>query len=133
MPSDYPIQGYPDNLRAMTVTIRSGDSVSEIFATQGYAVVGIEMPAAWTAAKLAYKSCLSGQPTKLQFLKDSGGNYEKTAVAAGINVAIPQSDTIFTSFLQLVSVDGTEASTAVTPVNQGQDVVITVILRKFLS
>lgn len=133
MATDIKVQGYPDNLRALSVTILSGASVSEMFATQGWAIVGIEMPSSWTAAKLAYKSCLSGNDSKLQAVKDNGGNYEKTAVAASINVAIPQSDTLFTAFCQLVSVDATEASTSVTPVAQGGDRTIGLLLRKYLS
>lgn len=130
---DVSIQGYPDNLRAFQVTIAAGASVSEMFATQGYAIAHVIMPTAWTAAKLAYKTTWDGSPAALQFVKDSGANYEKTAVAASINVAIPQADTVYAPFMQLVSVDGTEASTSATPVNQVAAAVITLLLRKYLS
>ncbi len=127
---DLAIQGYPENLRAFQVTIAAGASASEIFATQGYAIVGIEMPAAWTAADIGYKSCISGNDSKLRQVFDNGGNPEKTIVAAGHNVAIPQSDTIFSPFMQLISVSSADDTT---PVNQVAAAVITLLMRQYLS
>ncbi len=127
---DLNIQGYPDNLRAYQVTIAAGASASEIFATQGWAIVGIEMPAAWTAANIGYKSCMSGNVDKLKQVYDNGSNPEVTQVAASHNIAIPQSDTVFAPFMQLISVSTSDGTT---PVVQVAAASITLLLRKYLS
>lgn len=127
---DATILGYPNNLRALSVTIANGASVSEIFATQGDAIVGIIMPAAWTAADIAYKSCITGNVLDLQQVYDSSGNPEKTIVVAAHNIAIPQSDTVFSAFVQLFSVSTADDTT---PVNQGAARTIILLLRHYLS
>lgn len=124
------ISGYPENLKAHQVTFAAGASVTEIFPTQGYAIIGLEIPSTWTAAAIGYKSCISGNPSKLMQVDDNGANPEKTKVTAGHNTAIPQSDTIFAPFMQLVSVDPTDGTT---PVNQVSAVTVTMLLRRYLS
>lgn len=128
--SDLPIPGYPGNLRAISLTIASGASASEMFATQGDAIVGLIMPAAWTAADIAYKDCVTGNPADLHQVTDSGGTPEKCVVAASTNVAFPQGDAIFAPFLQLISVATTDDTT---PVAQGGARALVVLLRHFMS
>jgi hypothetical protein len=127
---DLSIAGYPKNLRAVSLTIASGASASEMFATQGDAILGLIMPAAWTAADIAYKSCISGNTRDLQQVYDAGGSPEKCVVSAGVNVAFPQGDVIFAPFLQLISVSTADDTTAVT---QGGARTVIVLLGRFMS
>src|SRR5262245_44501182 len=94
--ADYPaqIQG-ADTLRAYIVTIPAAGSASEMFCAQGQAIVGLIMPATWTAADIAYKACVTGRDADLQQVYDNTGQPEKTTVAAARFIAIPTSDTIF--------------------------------------
>lgn len=115
--SDYPIAGTPGNLFAQVVTIASGASASERIGTYGKALVGILMPAAWTAADIGYKTCLTGNDADLVTVYDAGGNASTTVVAASTHIAFPTSDAIFVPFLQIQSVAAGGGST--TPVPQG--------------
>jgi hypothetical protein len=127
MPSDYRIAGYPDNLRAISLTILSGTAVTEMFATQGWAVLGVIIPAAWTAAVIGQKICLTGNAADL--VPVINGSYEQTAtITAASFVPIPWSDTAFAPFMALTSIDTTGAA-----VNQGADRSLIVILRKYLN
>lgn len=117
-----------ENLWAYQATIPNGASASEGFNTQGRAIVGLVMPAGWTAADLAYSSSLDG--ATFQQVYDNGGNPEKTKVAASQNIAIPQSDALFFPNVKLLSVSTADDTT---PVNQGAARVITVLLKRFLG
>lgn len=128
--ANYQLAGFPGNLFAWAATIPSGAAVSEMFPTQGYAVVGILMPSAWTAAALQFYSCLTGNQADLLPLKDgTTAVYMQTLVAASDDIAFPNPNAIFRPFLQLKSV----TAGGVVAVNQGADRTIIVILRKFLS
>ena len=71
---DLPLPGFPNNLRAVTVTIASGAAASEMVATQGDALVGILTPSnGWTAAGIGYKACLTGRATDLVDVYDNSG------------------------------------------------------------
>lgn len=124
------IPGFPSNLFWQIVTIVSGASATEVIQTNGLALVGIVMPSAWTAADIAFKSCMSGNPNEMQQLFDSGGNPEKTAAAASHNIAFPSSDALFVPFLQLVSVSTSDDTT---PVTQGADRTLKLLFRNYLS
>ncbi len=127
---DFTLAGYPGPLRAISVTIPSGAAVSEMFATQGYAIVGLLMPAAWTAAALQFYGCLSGNQADLVPYKDATtGVYMQTLVAAADLIAFPNPDAIFCPFLQLKSV----TAGGVNAVNQNADRQIIVLLRPFLT
>lgn len=127
---DFPIAGHPNNLRAVSVTILSGAAVSEMFATQGDAIVGILMPSAWTAAALQFYACLSGYTGDLKPLKDATtAVYMQTLVAADDDICFPNPDAIFRPFVQLKSV----TAGGVNAVNQGADRQIIVLLRHFLD
>jgi hypothetical protein len=124
------IKGSPHNLRLEEVTIPAGASLAtEMIATQGMAIVGIIMPAAWTTADIGYNACASGNAGELQPVTDAGGNYITTAVSASKSVAFPQTDAIFWPFIQISSVQ-TKSATAVT---QSAAAVVQLLLRKFLN
>lgn len=129
--SDYPIKGNPQNLIAQSVTIVSGASVSEMISAQGLALVGVVMPAAWTAAAIGFKACLTGNIADLQTVYDAGGNPEGAVAAAvqGTTIAFPSSDALFFPFLQIVSVT---AGTA-TGVNQDADRTLILLFRRLFS
>ncbi len=129
--SDYQLAGYPGNgLRAVSVTIPNGAAVTEMFASQGAAVVGVVMPAAWTAAALQFYGCLSGNQADLLPYKDATtGVYMQTLVAAADMVAFPNADALFCPFLQLKSV----TAGGVNAVNQGADRQVIVLLRPLLT
>lgn len=126
---DYKIIGYPDNLNAISVTIPNGTAVSEMFATQGRALVGILLPAAWTAAAIGFKTCLSGNVSDLVPVYSSGGTPMTSLANASTFIAFPTSDAIFSAFLQLASV----TADTTTGVNQGADRTIVLLFRSFLN
>lgn len=130
---DYPgmqAQGWPINLSAQKCTIPSGGSGSEIIPLQGKAIVGLIMPATWTAAAIQYYAGLSMTPSQLKVVKDqTTGNLLQTLVAADDWIIFPLTDALYAPFVQLVSV--TPAS--VTPVTQGAAREIILLLRNFLD
>lgn len=127
---DFQLAGFPNNLRAICVTIPNGAAVSQMFPTQGDAIVGLLMPAAWTAAALQFYGCLSGNPIDLLPYKDATtAVYMQTLVAASDLIAFPNPDALFCPFLQLKSV----TAGGVVAVNQGADRQVIVLLRHFLS
>jgi hypothetical protein len=127
--------GFPSNLFLRQVTIASGASVSELCPTQGMALVGIYTdPAGWTAAAIGYRSCWSGRLADAVTAYDGSGGYEQTlvstdAAAAGVYVAIPQTDTLFVPFIQLSSrTAGTDNA-----VNQGAARAMILVFRNYLN
>ncbi len=128
---DYQLAGYPGNgLRAVSVTIPNGAASSEMFASQGAAVVGILMPAAWTAAALQFYGCVTGNQADLAPYKDATtGVYMQTLVAASDLTAFPNPDALFCPFLSVKSV----TAGGVNAVNQGADRQVIVLLRPMLT
>lgn len=126
---DINMAGTPGNLFARQVTIAAGTAVSEIISTQGQALVGIIMPAAWTAANIGYQTCISGRSNDLLNVYDAGGNPSQTVVSTSRHIAFPTSDAIFVPFLALTSM----AAGTVTPVNQVAAAVIILLFRNFLN
>ncbi len=128
---DFYIAGYPGNgLHAFAATIPSGTAVSEMFSTQGHAIVGIALPAAWTAAALQFYGCLTGNQADLLPYKDATtGVYMQTLVAAADMIAFPNPDALFCPFLQLKSV----TAGGVNAVNQGADRQVIVLLRPLIT
>lgn len=129
--SDYSMKGNPQNLIAQSVTIASGDSVSEMISAQGLALVGVVMPATWTAAAIGFKACLTGNIADLQTVYDSGGNVEGTPANAvqATTIAFPSSDALFFPFLQITSVVAGSA----TPTTQGAARVLILLFRRLFS
>lgn len=126
---DIPIGGFPGNLFAQQVTIKSGTAVSEMIATQGKALVAIEMPAAWDAANIGLQASLSGNASKLKNVYDNAGNPEQAVVAASEFIVFPTTDACFGPFIALTSM----AAGTVTPTNQSADRVLTLLFRSFVS
>lgn len=116
-----------ENLWKYDVTILSGASVSEGVSTSGSAMVGLLMPAAWTAAAVQLQASMDGI-TYYNVYNNAGG-LEQSLVAASEWIAFPTADAIFAPFLRLLS--ATAAS--VTPVSQGADRSISMLFRRYLS
>ncbi len=125
-----PIPGYPDNLIMYQVNIAAGAASSEMIATEGYALTGIIMPAAWTAAKIGFAVCVTGNPNDLQQVYSNGGIAETCVAVAAEPIAFPVNDALFFPYLKILSVDATDGTT---PANQVAAATLFLLLRKFLS
>ena len=128
--SGYILDCDPENLWAEQCTIAAAASVANGVYTQGRALVGILMPAAWTAASLGYDVSLDGVNWATAY--DTNGNFEQTIVAASVFVCIPLSDAIFAPYLRLKSV---VAASPTVNTAQAQVAAATIILlfRRYLG
>ena len=115
-----------ENLWGMSVTIAAATGLAEAVNTQGHALVGILMPAAWTAAKLGYDVSLDGVTYRTAY--DNGGNLEQTTVELSAYIAIPQSDTVFAPMIRVKSVDASNVAVA-----QSADRALTLVFRRYLG
>jgi len=123
------IPGWPANLWLQKVTIPAGASKSELLNTQGRGLVGIYMPAAWTAAAIGYEACWDGNPNDTEVVYDAGANIQTTPVDALHYVAFPMTSVAFIPYIKICSVT---ISTA-TAVNQAAAREIILVFRNFLS
>lgn len=121
------IPGFPTNMVVQQVTILNGASKCEKTAPQGMALVGIQMPAAWTAADLGYEA--SWDNNVFFPVYSGGGIASTTPAAASTFIAFPTADAIFAPFIKVTSV----AAGTVTPTNQGADRVLYLIFRRLFS
>ena len=128
--SDYNMAGNSNNLHAQQVTIASGASASEMIATQGFNLVGIIMPAAWTAADIGFAVCVTGNSNDLQQVNNQAGNPESSKAVAAKPIAFPSPDALYFPFLQILSVSTTDDTT---PVTQGAARTLILLFREFLS
>ncbi len=116
-----------ENLQGQQSKILSGANVGEAFDTQGLAVVGVLMPAAWDAANLGYDVSLDNVTWVSAY--DAAGGLEQTVVEASAFVCIPIADAIFAPFIRPKSVvAGTNTAT-----NQTADRTLKFILRRYLG
>ncbi len=124
------LQGFPSNLFGLEVTIPNGAALSEVFAVQGLAIVGLFMPAAWTAAAIGFKIGNNNRAADCVSVYGAGGDPMTTGVlTAATYVAFPASDAIFGPFMQIASV----TTLTVTGVNQGADRVLLLVVRNYLN
>ena len=128
--SSYALDQDPENLWAETCTIANGASIADAIWTQGRALVGIQMPAAWTAANLGYE--VSVDNSTWQTAYDAAGNFEQTIVNAAAYICIPLSDSIFGPYLRVKSVV-TASPTVNTPQNQGAARTLILLFRRYLG
>lgn len=123
---EYILPGGLENLWAEQITIQAGGSVAEAVFTQGHALVGILMPAAWTAALLGYEVSVDNVTYRTAW--DNGSNLSQTKVQAGSYISIPMSDTVFAPYIRVKSVDGTN-----TAVNQVAAATLILLFRRYLG
>lgn len=122
--------GYPldncENLWSEDVVIPSGGNVAPAVMTQGHALVGILMPAAWTAAVLGFEASIDN--ITYATVEDAFGVYVQSAAAASIFIALPAPSAVYAPFLKLKSVDATNVA-----VNQAADRTLRLIFRRYLG
>ena len=117
-----PLQGqYNPHKRTVAVTIASGASLSGAAAIGDSSVIGVLMPAAWTAASLTFQVSVDG--TNYYNLYDDAGS-EVTAQASTSRCVLLEPKQ-FIGFRYLKIRSGTAASA----VNQGGDRIITLVVR----
>lgn len=122
MATTYAIPPVPSPLTTVAVAIANGTALSDIVDLKGYSLVGIQMPAAWTAADLTFQASADGTTFENLHVDTSDTEYTVQA-AASRYIAIPLATTISVRFLKVRS--GTPA----VPVNQGADRVLRLIAR----
>jgi hypothetical protein len=96
-----------------SVTIANGASLSDLLDLQGSALAGVQFPAAWTAAGVAFE--VSADGTTFQPLYNSAGEvaYSTSAAAASRSLSVNGEDFLGWRYVKVRS--GTSGS----PVNQG--------------
>jgi hypothetical protein len=113
-----------------TVVIANGQSASDGLDTGGMVVVGLVMPAAWTAADIAWQASLDGTNWS-GVLKTAAGTSIRTAVVASgwYTYPVPVANQIHAKYIRLLSTTGGSD----TPLNQGADRTITLLLKNVLA
>lgn len=97
--------------KQVPVTIANGASVSAFVDLEAQTLVGIHMPAAWTAAGLTFQ--VSEDGVTYDDLYDAAGSEKTVSVAASRYIYTIPSDWVGIRFIKVRS------GTAGTPVNQG--------------
>jgi len=105
-----------------TATVTSGTSLSGAVNLGGLRLFGLSMPSVWTAAVLTFQSSCDNGVT-WQNMYDASGNEITVSVAASRNVAL---DPVLFSAVPMLKV---RSGTAASPVNQGQDSLVSLVLR----
>jgi hypothetical protein len=119
---------YQKQLETVDVTITNGQSLSGAATLDGKAVVGILMPAAWTAAGLSFQKSADGST----YGDVSDKNGEVTVASAGIQTGartwIDLDPALFANAQAIKVRSGTRSAA----VNQAADRVLTLILAPVL-
>ena len=129
--ASYQLSETAENLWAETFTFLSGTAVGDGICTQGHGLVGIQMPAVWTAASINYEVSVDGGKT-WNLAYDAGGNIQQTIAEASAFICIPLSQAIFAPYLRLRSV-AVASPPGNTPANQGQDTTLILTFKRFLG
>ena len=111
-----------NTLGSEIATIANGTSLSGSVNLGGLRLFGIVMPAAWTAASVTFQMSVDGGATWSNMF-DANGNELCVTVAASRFIALDPVNFAATAMIKARS------GTAATPVNQGQDSVVTLVLR----
>lgn len=117
-----------ENLYCEKVTIPAGAAEAPPFSTEGRALVGIQMPAAWTAAKIGFEASVDAKT--FQTAKDNTGALVESAAAASVFIPFPQDSAIFAPYLKVKST--APAGTGVAE-NQAADRVLVLIFRRLFG
>lgn len=91
------------NTHTVDVTIASGASLSGAVDLEGFAVVAIEMPAAWTAAGITFQAASLSGGTYLDVYDDAGA---EVAISAGASrvIAVTGADADALAPLQFIKI-----------------------------
>ena len=112
----------PINLATVQTTIANGTALSAEVDMGADTLVGITMPAAWTAAALTFQVSTDGGVT-FNEMNSSAGSAVSFTVAASQYIAV---DPTLWRGVNAVKV---RSGTSGTPVNQGADRVLTLVTR----
>jgi hypothetical protein len=120
------IVGRPGEPNVKTVTIASGASLSGAVDLEGYTLVGILMPAAWTAAALTFAVASTLAGTYADAYTDAGVEVSAT-VAASRYVGLRSDLAMALAAARFLKV---RSGTTGTPVNQGDARILTLVLKE---
>lgn len=107
----------PVNVHYTTVTIASGQTVSEAVDLHGYSLLGVVTPAALTGSSMTFQGSVDGNTYNAIY--DTSGNQLSMTVAASRFIAIAPTDLASCRYLKLVSGS-----------SEGADRTITLAIRK---
>lgn len=99
------------------MTIASGQSLSNEVDLEGFSVVAIEMPGAWTAAGLSFQAASLRGGTHKDLYDDAGAEVQVSAGASRV-VAVTGADADALAPLRFIKI---RSGTAATPVNQAAE------------
>lgn len=108
---------------AVSAVIANGASLSGAYALNGEHLVGIAMPAAWTAAVMTFQGSVDG--LTYQSCYDMSGNEITVQAGQALNHGIPPGALAGWKFLKIRS--GTTAA----PVSQGAARTVTMVARRY--
>ena len=105
-----------------TVTISSGQSLSAAFPCGGMRLVGLQMPASWTAAVITFQASKSATGTFGDVRNADGSEFSVNVVAGTDWIALDPIDFFGMKYIKIRS------GTSATPVAQGADRQISAIM-----
>jgi hypothetical protein len=120
-----PAIGQPGEPKTVTVTIAIDASLSDEADLEGYTLVGIHMPAAWTAAGLSFQVATISGGTFCDAYDDAGTEVTVSA-AASRYIGLTSADALCLSAARFLKV---RSGTTGTPVNQAAARTITLVLK----
>jgi hypothetical protein len=119
------ISGQPGEPTTKTVTIAESASLSAEVDLEGAALVGIHMPAAWTAANLTFQVAPTSGGTFYDAYDDGGTEINVTA-AAQRYIGLLSDDALSLSAARFLKI---RSGTTGTPVNQAAARTLTLVLK----
>ena len=111
------------NLTVMSVTIANGASLSNTIDTLGFPLVGILMPAAWTAADITLKAAPDAAANVASVYDEAGTEINLKGAASQL-IAIPLTKLTGLRYVQVRS------GTAALAVNQAANRVLGLVVRE---
>lgn len=111
------------DLRSVTATITSGQSLSASAEVNGEHVIGIIVPASWTAAGLSFQGSFDG--TNFFELYDMSG------VALSVPVVVSSYTVIQPTAMHGVNFVKVRSGTSGSPVTQSSTMVLTLLTRRY--
>lgn len=103
------------------VTIADGESLSPAVNLGGRVLVGVEVPASWTAASLTFQACSTADGTYTD-LYDSAGEVAITTMDSSRYISLPSDTFLGVKHLKLRS------GVTATPVAQSGDITINLLV-----
>lgn len=115
-----------ENLFREDVVIANGGNVAPAIATEGRALIGVQMPAGWDAAKLGFEVSLDGSTFRTVY--DNAGALLQATAAAAEYIAFPLDSAVFGPWLKIKSVSAANAA-----VNQTANRTLTLLFRRLFG